>query len=301
MGQPQLYLIGNGFDRWHDIPSSYQHFKAYVETHNRELSRIAGDYLPAEEDWSDLESALASIDVDCIIDDLGHFMSSYGADDWSDSGHHDFQVEIDRVVKNLSVELRRQFSSWVRQLSIPTPETAPCRLRTVDPTACFLSFNYTSTLQSLYGIPNAQVLHIHGRADIPDNDLILGHAWDPQTRRSLNDRHDIEGLDTRLVDAFELLNGYFSSTFKPSRRLIEANRHFFEQQAGVETVWVLGHSLAEVDAPYFESILSVPGISKARWQVAYRLEEDDPSEKVSQLHSLGVEQNQIVTLPWSAL
>lgn len=301
MTQTPLYLIGNGFDLWHGIPSGYRHFKAYVETRDRELSRISEAYLPAEEDWSDLESSLADIDVDCIIDDLGHFMSSYGADDWSDSGHHDFQIEVERVVENLSEGLKQQFATWIRQLCIPTPETTPGRLKTIDPTARFLSFNYTPTLCALYGIPDAQVLHIHGRADRPNSDLILGHAWNPQTRRSLNDRHDIEELDTRQVEAFVLLDDYFSRTFKPSQRIIEAHRNFFEQLAGVETIWVLGHSLSEVDAPYFQAILSVPEISKARWQVAYRLEEDDPSEKAEQLQSLGVAQNQILTLPWSAL
>lgn len=301
MTQTLLYLIGNGFDRWHGIPSGYRHFKAYVEACDRELSRIIEAYLPTKEDWSDLESSLAGIDVDCIIDDLGHFMSSYGADDWSDSGHHDFQIEVERVVKNLSEGLQQQFATWIRQLTIPTPETAPRRLKTIDPTARFLSFNYTHTLCTVYGIPDAQVLHIHGRVDLPDSDLILGHAWNPQTRRSLNDRHDIDKLDTRQVEAFRLLDDYFSSTFKPSQRIIEVHRPFFELLAGVETICVLGHSLSEVDAPYFEAILSVPGMSKARWQVAYRPEEDDPSEKTEQLLSLGVEQNQILTLPWSAL
>jgi hypothetical protein len=299
MTQPQLYLIGNGFDLWHGIPSSYRHFKDYVEAHDRELLRIAEAYLPAEEDWNDLESALAGVDVDCIIDDLEHFTSSYGADNWSDSGHHDFQVEVERVVENLSAGLRRQFATWIRQLSIPT--TVPCRLKSFDPTARFLSFNYTPTLRTLYGVPDTHVLHIHGRADLPDSDLILGHAWNPQTRQSLNDRPDTEELDARLVEALGLLDDYFSSTFKPSMRLIESHRPFFEQLDGVETVWVLGHSLSKVDAPYFEALLSAPGISKARWQIAYRLEEDDPSAKAKQLQALGVAQNQIVTLPWSAL
>lgn len=301
MTQAPLYLIGNGFDLWHGIQSGYRHFKAYVAAHDQELSRICEDYLPAEDDWSDLESSLAGINVDCIIDDLSHFMSSYGADDWSDSGHHDFQMEVERVVANLSKSLKKQFSTWIRQLCIPTPETAPRRLKTIDSTARFLSFNYTPTLRTMYGIPDEQVLHIHGRADRLDSDLILGHAWNPQTRRSLSDRHDIEELDPRQVEAFGLLDDYFLKTFKPSQRLIEEHGHFFEQLAGVDKVLVLGHSLSEVDAPYFQAILSVPELYAARWHVAYRLEEDDPSEKVGQLLSLGVEKNQILTLPWLAL
>lgn len=138
MGNRKLYIIGNGFDLWHGIPSKYADFKAYVRQHDRELLRTVDDYLPAGDDWSDLESALADLDIDSIIDDLSQFMPSYGADDWSDAGHHDFQYEVDRVVQSLSKELRQQFSAWVHQLPIPSPATAQRRLSTLDPTSRFL-------------------------------------------------------------------------------------------------------------------------------------------------------------------
>jgi len=47
----------------------------------------------------------------------------------------------------------------------------------IDPTAFFLTFNYTPSLQELYGVPDRRILHIHGEANLPDSDLILGHAW----------------------------------------------------------------------------------------------------------------------------
>jgi hypothetical protein len=73
----------------------------------------------------------------------------------------------------------------------------------------FLTFNYTPTLQRLYGVPESNVLHIHGRANLPDSDLIFGHAWNPQERRSLNDRPDIAEIDTRLMEAHDIIDGYF--------------------------------------------------------------------------------------------
>src|SRR6266581_3083432 len=143
MKNRKLYIIGNGFDLWHGIPSSFAQFKEFVREHDSDLLKAVEDYLPADENWSDLELALADIDVDSIIDDLGHFMTPYGADEWSDSGHHDFQYEVDRVVKCLSIELRRRFGEWICQLPIPTRATAQLGLATIDPTALFLSFNYT--------------------------------------------------------------------------------------------------------------------------------------------------------------
>ncbi|OYY26063.1 MULTISPECIES: AbiH family protein [unclassified Acidovorax] len=56
----KLYVIGNGFDLWHGIPSSYREFKSFVQEHDRDLFNAVENYLPAGKDWSDLESALAS-------------------------------------------------------------------------------------------------------------------------------------------------------------------------------------------------------------------------------------------------
>ena len=124
-----LYVIGNGFDLfWHGIPSGLGAFKEYVLGTDRDIHREVEDYLPAGEDWCDLERALAELDADMLVDNLGHFMGSYGAEDWSDSGHHDFQYEVGNVVERLSTGLRMRFAEWIRALSIPTPDTAPRRL-----------------------------------------------------------------------------------------------------------------------------------------------------------------------------
>jgi hypothetical protein len=111
-----LYIIGNGFDRHHGILSGYEHFKKFVQRHDPDLFKSVGAYLPAGDEWSDLEIALASLDVDNIISDLEHFMPSYGADDWSDAGHHDFQYEVERVAECLSTTLKRRFVDWIRQV-----------------------------------------------------------------------------------------------------------------------------------------------------------------------------------------
>ena len=88
----------------------FSEFKGFVEVHDSDLLKAIQDYLPADEDWSDLELALADIDVDSIVQDHEHLMMPYGAEDWSDSGHHDFQHEVESHRRN-SVE-RAQVSTW---------------------------------------------------------------------------------------------------------------------------------------------------------------------------------------------
>jgi hypothetical protein len=296
----KLYVIGNGFDLWHGIPSSYAQFKEYVRRHDRDLFDAIDSYLPADEDWSDLESALADVDVDSIIDDLGHFMQAYSAEDWSDAGHHDFQYEVDQVVQRLSTKLRARFGEWIRTLVIPTASTATKRLKGIDVDAAFLTFNYTSTLGNLYAVPDAHVLHIHGKARLQDSELILGHAWNPAQRRSLNDRPDIEDIDTRLIEAHDILDNYFSQTFKPSEKLIRAHQAFFDQLGAIETVHVLGHSLSDVDLPYLQALLRVPSVAAARWYVACRSEDERP-EKCARLGALGVGAQRAKAILWSDL
>ncbi|RDD92964.1 hypothetical protein DTW89_10780 [Acidovorax sp. BoFeN1] len=270
MPATQLYVIGNGFDLWHDIPSRLSDFKDYVRVHDLALIREVEEYLPTQDNWSDLEVALAGLDVDELVDNLGHFMAPYSAEDWSDAGHHDFQYEVDNVVQRLSVGLRQRFGAWIRQLSIPTPAAAPRRLHSLDRNAAFLSFNYTSTLQTVYGVPPERTLFIHGCAELADDELVLGHAWSPDTRKSLNDRPGIEEIDTRLMEAHEIIDEYFSATFKPSAHLIKSNRSFFESLNHVREVTVLGHSLSEVDAAYFHALFEQPALAATHWHVACR-------------------------------
>jgi hypothetical protein len=298
MGDRKLYIIGNGFDLQHGIPSKYRDFREFVEECDSNLLSDVDDYLPAGDDWSHLEQALAEIDVDHIVENLEQFMPSYGADDWSDSGHHDFQYEVGRLVERLSTELRQLFGRWIRQVPIPTPATIPHRLRSIDPTAFFLTFNYTPTLQELYGVPDTRIIHIHGRANLPGSDLVLGHAWNPQQRPSLNHRRDIAEMDTRLVEANIIIDDYFSATFKPSTRLIQEHRPFFEQLTHLEEIDVLGHSVSAGDEPYYRALLALPGIASARWRVT-RYPDSDFRTLPVRLLKLGVDVSRIITCSWS--
>lgn len=296
----KLYVIGNGFDLWHGIPSSLAQFKKYVQMNDRDVYQEVEEYLPTADDWSDLERAFADIDVNALIDNMGHFMGSYGADDWSDSSHHDFQYEIGNVVERLSAGLRLRFAEWIRKLPIPSPATAEKRLALVDKDAVFFSFNYTNTLSALYGVSPERILFIHGYAELAESELILGHAWHPDTRKSLNDRPDIEEIDTRLMEANGILDSYFSETFKPSSELIAEHRAFFNGLTDIEQVIVLGHSLSEVDAAYFHALLKQNSVAAAQWYIACRSLDEWPEKEALLIH-LGIEPDRAIPVPWEKI
>lgn len=293
----KLYVIGNGFDLWHGIPSSLAEFKQYVQATDSDIYREVESYLPTQDDWSDLEQALADMDVDALIDNLGHFMTSYGAEDWSDAGHHDFQYEVRNAVERLSTGLRLRFSEWIRKLPIPTSATAQKQLARLDTDAVFFSFNYTNTLGSLYGVPPEKILFIHGCANLPDNDLVLGHAWNPQTRKSLNDYPSIEDIDSRLIEANDIIDDYFSATFKRSADLVAHHQSFFDALTDIEQVIVLGHSLSNVDAAYFTALLEQRSVAEAAWLIACR-SPNEWHEKRLLLTKLGVNPSKTLPVTW---
>lgn len=290
-------MIGNGFDLHHGIPSHLWRFKRFVEDEDRGLSRLIDRYLPIEDDWSDLEKALADLDVHLVIDDLEHFASPYGADDWSDAAHHDFQYEVSNVVENLSITLRKVFGRWIRLLPAVGEFAGVGRLRVVDPDGLFLNFNYTPTLQMSYGVVDQHILHIHGRSSQPDADLILGHARNLGGVASLNALVDITNVDTRLFEANQVLDQYFSATSKPARRLIAENQWFFEHLMCVQEVYVLGHSLSDVDTPYIRELLKARTVTNAKWTIACH-DVDDYDRLPSRLTALGVKPTNIVTRAW---
>jgi len=300
MSQRRLYIIGNGFDLHHRIPSSYWAFGEYLrevdsvtyENLERYLHLDSADEDGAWEFWANFEQALADFDADEAIEDASEFLMSYAAEDWSDSGHHDYQYEIERVVTSLSTNLKSRFSEWVRTL--PIPEAPPqATALAIDTRALFLSFNYTATLSKTYGVAPDQIVHIHGCAAYGD-DLVLGHGWSPATKGSLNKNVDPERVDIREFQGNEILDEYFERTYKPTEKVIASRRSFFESLADVGEIYVLGHSMSDVDMPYFSEIARRSSPATA-WLISYYGERDRTS-KTEAMRKLGIARCQLIEL-----
>lgn len=147
----RLYVIGNGFDRYHGIPSHYRDFAAYLRAADRTTLRIAEEFLPVGGDgWADFEQPFAEFDEDQAIDHAGQFHN--------DERHGDFQYELQQIAEALSSRLKAHFTDWVRSLHIH--ERAEIgRPLAIDVSPRFLSFNYTSALSRVYGISLSRILH----------------------------------------------------------------------------------------------------------------------------------------------
>lgn len=262
-----LYIVGNGFDRYHGIPSDYRDFAQYLRLVDREIYRLVEEYFSLDDDfWWEFETRLADFDTDAVEDYASNFLMSYGADDWSDSGHHDYEYEIDRIARGVSKTMRQHFAAWVRSLPIPTnPRFATLD---IDRSAKFFTFNYTPTLERLYGVPADRILHIHGSALDSTASLVLGHGWESNPNSQVG-KVDAD-TDVRVAGGYERIDQYFRDTFKPTEIIIAANRLFFEALTHVTEIRILGHSLADVDEPYFSAVIDAVKGRDVRWRISFQ-------------------------------
>ena len=294
----RLTIIGNGFDLHHGIPSSYSQFKSYVKQTNPVLHNRFENYVSCDEYWNDFEEALASFDTDQAIDEASNFLVPYGAENWSDAYHHDYQYELGNIVSACSSELFNHFCMWIRSLEVLPPASASNSLVNIDRSSLFLTFNYTHTLSQIYNIPPNQILHIHGCTTSPDNEIILGHDWSPEEIGSLNDNINGEDADTRVHEGNEIVDSYFKDTFKPTTDIIEKNKVYFNSLSHITSIDVMGHSLSSVDIPYFEEITSKIDKKNVLWRISY-YDNEALLKSINTMEQLGVPCGSISYVPIS--
>ncbi|MEQ1637308.1 MAG: bacteriophage abortive infection AbiH family protein [Methylococcales bacterium] len=289
----KLFVVGNGFDIYHGIPSSFSDFRKYLENADRELCRKLEQYFSYEDFWSDFEQSLADFDGDYLVDNASVFLASYEEDDWSDSYHYDFQYEINKIVTAFSETLKSRLTEWILKLTIPSAlDISNKRLNYVDENAIFLTFNYTETLQVAYSIHESNVLHIHGKAESEKSNLVLGHAWKPVNRNSLMSPEDLENQDVRLAEGDAIIDEYFKATYKPAEEIIKANRAFFSSLHPIEEIYVLGHSISNVDIIYFQELAKSIISQNTKWRISY-LDDDDLTTHTETMNNLGIHANLI--------
>jgi Bacteriophage abortive infection AbiH len=83
-----LYIIGNGFDRCHQLETNYQEFAFYLQNYHSDIHDLLTEYygLPylnpeVEEDhwdplWSDFERTLADLDFEQVLEDNSEYQAN---------------------------------------------------------------------------------------------------------------------------------------------------------------------------------------------------------------------------------
>lgn len=263
-----LYIIGNGFDLHHEINSKYSDFRIWLSETNCDLlcrmDEVYGDC--DKEWWADFENQLASLDAIQFGEQIAFENSPDLMSEHCDRTWNDAEIEVERQLDSVFYDLRESFHDWILQLNPPSRHRKVI-FKYSD--AIFINFNYTDTLEKLYGIHPQKILHIHGYIGSEDDEFVLGHGKsynELQQINSINIPEPPKDLSSEeLADYYEDVSygqelheqlaigaaiNAIATQQKPIKKIIEKYSNFFESIEGITEIHVYGLSLSEVDKPY---------------------------------------------------
>lgn len=286
-----LYVIGNGFDRHHKLPTSYSDF--YQEYH--ELLDGLSDYFPNninEHPWYEFEKNLGKYDAEIVFSECNHL--DIGDEKFKLSMLYGLEDELAEQTENIVSNLQDAFSEWINSIEIE-PGKIVERLN-LESNSSYLSFNYTTTLEKIYDISRESILYIHGCAERYD-DLIFGHGLDIDEEPEFDENG--ESLRTPFSDSIASSRYPLSALKKPVVDIINKNSAFFSSLYNLEHVLILGHSISCIDHPYFIKIKENVS-DNCKWVVSYHTDEEI-EKHMRNLSACGIEMRNIILLPISGL
>jgi hypothetical protein len=285
----KLYILGNGFDLWHGLPTSYRHFHEFArETLDEVESYFHIDLSDQTSPWHDFENCLGKFDWKSLYQE--HDNTDVKSEDFKPSHVYCFQDELTERADELVDSIQTQFQEWVEEVDV---SMAP-RLFTFDPTSRFISFNYTSTLQTAYEVEDRHILHIHGRAG--QGELAFGHGVQIEEAPEF-DPESGESNRTIFSDAEAAAKYPLHAFRKQVEEIINKNLSHFAALKDISEVIVIGHSFNDVDLPYFREIARYA--TACKW-VVYCFQESDSEHHPQQLIRCGVSKDSIVTASYPA-
>lgn len=265
-----LYIIGNGFDLQHGLPTRYTDFYEFLKKTNPALLKRMSLYYDINEKsdfWSDFEESLQYLDPYHLTELYTH--PHYGADDFSCSEYHQFQQACEEQLQCLYNDLTESFSKWISQIEINKEKVEQKVDIPSSSDVMFLTFNYTKTLELIYDIPETQILHIHGISG-GDSDLVYGHSVSLDKMRELlippdeqysylsdslpDEMTDYEASEYAYDSGVDQIVLSVSKLKKDTSTIISENQDFFNSLSYLGEIRIYGHSLSSVDVPYFEEI-----------------------------------------------
>ena len=300
-----LIILGNGFDLAHNLPTKYSDFKLFCKTCYESLYDLINKSLTylKKENWSNFEDSLSLISPESQIEDylkpeMERLVDEMAPDCYPDSNSESYSREVFRYIDSFSymplkekaekkvteleelwMSLPDAISDWVQEID---EDLNNCGVNFFFPTnSFFFTFNYSHTLEKIYKIPSNRIWHIHGAAG--ENKCIIGAGIN-----SRNIKYPEEYSLTKFVRPYlkdEVLRQQFDMDYGDEKIEIPYDKIITEIKKDISknitdmksrcnfnkirNVYIIGHSLSDVDKPYFEEIASNLSNNKVRWFVFY--------------------------------
>ncbi|MGF2144416.1 bacteriophage abortive infection AbiH family protein [Vagococcus fluvialis] len=282
-----LFIIGNGFDLAHCLPTSYNHFKEYLRTEYEynydEMPQIweqssithsgseeydmkncahiidylvsnAEESMTSEYEWKDFEKALGKLNLREIEDEIYDQYDKEGDINPFKTGYlyEDAYSDLEQIM----MFVQKLFQEWINTIKVPEQHYSLSNMYIYETLKelfanvedpIFLTFNYTDTLEILYKEEN--IIHIHGDLNNP----IVGHG-------------DETVIDKLAYNQDEYINRISEQLRKPCESIIESNYIFFENlENNITDIYTYGFSFSDVDGIYIKEILKRMDTKNVVW------------------------------------
>ena len=233
---------------------------------------IISNYTLGSAGWSDLENSLGKIYFESVFDD-------YGIDERDEDGDPDvwkisgFNVVYSHLWIQAFRQLKEYLGAWIQSVQTD-PISRPKREDVFEnlfsrEQSYFINFNYTSTLETVYGQTN--VCHIHGVADDPST-IIFGHA-DPSNKY----RDEELPLDNPALGAENNLAEIKTITRKEFQ-FSKLEKIDFQN---VRNIFLYGFSVGESDQKYVKWIADKVD-SSVMWHIIGRVKEEPDENDITE-------------------
>lgn len=267
----KLYIIGNGFDKFHELKTGYDDFKSWLAIEDVDLYKIlCSIYNEDAKWWNNLERNMGMMDVKRFVDENYRYVPneqkvipglppSLRSDNCA------------RIYDNALRALILRFKDWLNnvQQQEVVAKSGLFDDASRDESVC-LSFNYTTLLENVYGFDKKQVRHIHGCVEY-DEPLILGHdrPYHSQEYAYINVYGNQPSAFSEITAMLEAVGRYSKRHYENFLNV----KPFDELWTSIKSVVVIGFSFSEIDTPYISYIKN--HIHKdAEWKISWLSDED---------------------------
>lgn len=275
-----LLIIGNGFDLHHGLATSYSDYHKWLKVHDKQVVKDFDSFVyalecsdfensldytrgSAREDnprWCSLEESLGIEWDDLCYETLDHTYPDLTEDN---PGWDDFWIELQVRLEYMKKLTRDRFREWVE--SIDVSKAKP--VLDLPETASFITFNYTPTLEYVYGVRPDKILHIHGRV-LDKNELLQFGSPDNnpnELQKMLEDKYGMDDFyGATIQQGVTVACDRCADTWKNIEGNYDALNHFLDTLAKINTVIIMGNSFDKVDKPYYRDVLA-PRYRDAEW------------------------------------
>ena len=275
MSNRVLYILGNGFDLYHKLPTLFSDFGKYVETNQLELNNYLERYFHYVDLWNDFENVLSTFDISEFFSENEDLFPDEDSDNSGDT--YVLEDVAEQTIKTLTTGLRNLLRDYLLQIRYIDKQ-----FLNLDKEATFLTFNYTNSLERIYQIAPKRITYLHNRAKsekhlfkpdeydylTDDSDIIIGHGVNDKVVTMPKQYR--RGIKTAIAleDAFDKLLLYYKESFKDTKQIISDNSCFFDCLTHIDKIIIIGHSLSDIDMPYFQEIYKKANNVK-EWKITY--------------------------------